>query len=144
MSNRLTKSDAKKAKRLQAIFAYEYTGSCRKAAELIGVSHDTVMKYYNSATPEEIQAAKNYANDNFEKDMACIFNLAIQKMKNQLEIEGGVHLSILNKIAGTMADKLLMIRGLNKSNIKHEFDETKPLRIVWEDRNNGNGNGAKG
>lgn len=125
---------AKKNIKLKAIMLYEYLGSSRKVGEILNKNKKTITNWYSKATDEEITVARDYAKSMFEKDLAEVFSLAIGKLKDQLSIPGGVKLNVLNYIAGTMADKLIAVRGLKveKREIEHKHSGEMTVKNYHE------------
>ncbi len=122
--------------KLRGLAVYYITGSTKTAADDVGYSQKTIYEWLKN--PKMVEVAKKKANEFLDARCSEIVDLAhrgiVEKINTSVKRKE-VSPEAMNRILGTALDKLMTIRELNKSVVKNEFDQNKPLRIVWKDEN---------
>ena len=109
------------AVKLRALTVYHITGSIKTAAKDVGYTDKTIYEWLKDS--KIVDAAKEIANKYLDIKCSEIVELSHQGIIEKIDTKEKrkeVSAEALNRMFGTAADKLMAIRGLNKSTVKHE------------------------
>lgn len=119
--------------KLRGLSVYYITGSIKTAAKDVGYNQMSIYRWLKDE--KIVAAAKEIANKYLDIKCSRMAELSFQGMEEKIDTKAkreGASLEVLNRIFGTAMDKLMMVRGLNKSIVKNEGELTVKHELMQQ------------